>query len=288
MSRFRPFLLVLPAIILLLFTGLLPFFYAIFYAFSNFILTSKKGIEFVGLQNFQKFVDDPEFITSLSRGVCFSSLSVLIELSLGIGIAFMLSREFKGRNFFKILLCLPLSIPPIIVGAIWRLMVYPGIGPLPYILGLLGLKYDITTDGLQALVTVVLVNVWHWIPFDALIILAGLSGIQREVIESSAVDGATTLQQLRHILMPLIKYELLLVMLIRFMDSLKIFDEVWMMTGGGPGSATRFLSISLYTLILKGWDVGYGAAISLIFLYLMEVLTWILYKVISLYGGGAS
>jgi multiple sugar transport system permease protein len=160
----------------------------------------------------------------------------------------------------------------------WKLLVYPAIGPLPYYLAKLGLIWDISTNSTVALLTTVLMDTWHWLPFSVLIILAGLSGVPLAILESAAIDGVSGIKKLTHIMLPMIKFELLLVILFRGMDSFRIFDEIWMLTGGGPGSATRYLSVSLYMLTLKGWDIGLGSAFSTLFLYIIIVMSWLLYQ----------
>ena len=279
---FRAWFLLIPAMVLLVFTGLVPFFYALYIALNRYILVSATApMKYIGLNNFRTLVNDIEFTSSFLRGVAFSAACVLVQLWLGLGVAFILFRGFKGISLFRVILCLPLAIPPIAIGSMWKLMMNPGIGPVPYLLRKVGILYDYTGNAFQAFVTTILMDTWHWTPFVALVLLAGLSAIPRETIESAEVDGASPWQMLRYVYLPLIKHECLLVILLRFMDAFRIFDEVWMLTTGGPGSATRYLSISLYTLILKGWDMGYGAAISLVFLYVIIVLSWILFKVIT-------
>jgi multiple sugar transport system permease protein len=198
----------------------------------------------------------------------------------GIIVALIIHRRFRGESIFKVILTLPLAIPPVAIGSMWKLLVYPAIGPLPYYLSKIGISWDITKSATNSFATTVIMDTWHWLPFSVLIILAGLTGIPKEILESAAVDGASGLRRLWYIIFPSIKFELMLVVLFRGMDAFRIFDEIWMLTGGGPGNTTRYLSVSLYMLVLKGWDIGLGSAFSALFLYIIIVLSWILYKII--------
>ena len=190
-------------------------------------------------------------------------------------------RKFKGNIAFRVILTLPLAVAPIAVGSMWRIMMFPGLGPIPYYLKhFLGLNWDMTTSSSTAFATTVMMDTWHWLPLAALILLSGLASIPQAMLESAAIDGVNILQKLRFIYLPLIRFEILFVVLLRGMDAFRIFDEVWMLTGGGPGNTTRFLSVSLYTLILRGWDMGYGAAISLVYLYVIIVMCWILFQAV--------
>jgi len=273
-----------PIAVLLVFTGLVPWIPGMYYSFFSYNLLSAESPKYIGLTNFRTLVFDQEFITSLVRGVTFSISSALGGLFSGLVLALILYKRFKGVSFFKVVMCLPLAIPPIAIGSMWKLMLNPQVGPIPYYLSKIGITYNITADSGQAFLTTLLLDVWHWLPLSALVLLAGLSTIPRDVIEAADVDGAEGISKFRHVILPMIKYECLLVVLIRFMDSFRIFDEVWMLTAGGPGSATRYLSIYLYSLVLRGWNMGYGAAFSLVFFYIIEVFSWILFRTIS--GGG--
>jgi multiple sugar transport system permease protein len=227
-------------------------------------------------------VNDSAFLGSLTLGTLFAFTGVVIQLLIGLATAFIIHRRFRGVGVFKVILTLPLAIAPVAVGSMWRLMMYPGIGPIPYYMErLLGIDWDITASSDIAFATTIIMDTWHWLPFVALILLAGIEKVPLDILESAEVDGVSNWQKLMHIFLPLIKYEVALVVLLRAMDAFRIFDEIWMLTGGGPGSATRYLSVLLYTLILRGWDIGYGATVSIIFLYIIIVVSWILYQIIA-------
>ena len=281
MAKFRPWYLLVPAVSLLAFIDLAPFFYGIGLSLQRWMMTSPAPITYVGFDNYRFLVNDSEFLNAFVRGITFAAISIACQLLLGLGTAFIMLRKFKGDIVFKVILTLPLAVAPIAVGSMWRIMMFPGLGPIPYYLQhFFGIHWDMTGDSATAFATVVMMDTWHWLPLAALILLSGIAGVPQPLLESASIDGVTVLQKLRFIYLPLIKFEVLFVVLLRGMDAFRIFDEIWMLTGGGPGDTTRFLSISLYTLILRGWDIGYGAAISLVYLYVIIVMCWVLYQAV--------
>ncbi|HDN84663.1 MAG TPA: sugar ABC transporter permease, partial [Candidatus Aerophobetes bacterium] len=168
------------------------------------------------------------------------------------------------------------------IGSIWVLMTNPDIGPLPYILHKFGIDYNIGVNAKQAFFTVVFMDIWHWTPFVTLTLLAGLTSFPKEPFEAAKVDGANKWQTLRYITLPLLTPVILTMLFIRIMDTFRIFDEVWMLTGGGPGTATRFVSIDVVRRVLVSTDYGYGSSMSVFLLYLTIVMCWLLLNIISI------
>jgi len=279
--KFRPWILVLPATLYLFLIDIAPTIFALWASFQKYILLSPLPIEFVAFENYKKLLNDVDFWQSFVRSLTFASLSTIVQLIIGMGVAFILYRDFKGKNIFRTILVLPLGVSPIAIGCMWKLMMNPLMGPVPWILKQLGFTFNYAAISWQAFGLLVLLDTWHWLPFTAIVLLSGLVSIPKDTIESSEVDGANVLQKLLHIQLPLITNEILLVTLMRFMGSFQIFDEVWMLTTGGPGHATRFLSILLYqTALLYSIDVGYGVTISLLYLFFIVIFSWILFKII--------
>lgn len=270
-----------PTLAILALVGLLPFFYVLYLSFFRYNIFSAIGKVFNGLNNYRQLVFDPDFLHSLGIGFIFIVLCCLIELPLGYGIAELLNRNFMGKGLFRAVLTLPLTIAPITIGTIWVLLTRPGVGPIPYWLGKLGINYDPGLYKVQAFATVIAMDVWHWTPFVALTILAGLASLPKDPFDAARVDGASNLQILRYVTLPLLRPVLLVVLFIRIMDGFKIFDEVWMLTGGGPGQATRFASIHIVRSVLAQTDYGYGATMSVFILYLTIVMCWLLLVIIK-------
>ncbi|MBE0479148.1 sugar ABC transporter permease [Candidatus Aerophobetes bacterium] len=255
--QYKAWGLLTPTLVILIFIGLLPFFYVIYLSLFKYNIWSAIGMVFTGVDNFRKLMFDSDFMYSLGTGLTFVAITCVLQMFLGLAIALLLTNEFVGKGVIRTILALPLAIAPITIGSIWVLMTNPDIGPLPYILHKIGISYNIGVNANQAFFTVVLMDVWHWTPFITLTLLAGLTSFPREPFEAAIVDGANKWQVLRYITFPLLTPVILTVLFIRIMDAFRIFDEVWMLTSGGPGTATRFVSIEVVRRILVSTDYGY-------------------------------
>jgi multiple sugar transport system permease protein len=235
-------------------------------------------MQWTGVNNYRRLVFDDDFLRSLGRTGLFAFLTVTIQLFLGFLLAQTLMRPFPGRTVFRTIFTLPLVMAPIAVGATWRLLTIPGFGPVPYYLDRwFGYDYRIATFGNQAFVTVLLMDIWHWTPFVTLTLLAGLLAMPKEPQEQAMVDGANRWQIFRHLTIPMMMPILLTTVFIRLMDALRIVDEVFMLTSGGPGDATRFIGLHIYRVVVPKTDYGYGSAMSLLVLYFTIVLCWLLF-----------
>jgi len=276
----NPWLLFLPAFIIVGFNSFIPTFYAAYLATQKYTL----GVPsiFIGYDNFFHLMFDPIFWDSLSKGFAFVFACLVIEIPLGLALALALHRDTRVNRVIRTILSTPLLIPPLVVGSIWLLMVRPDIGPIPYILRkLFNLNYDIGTSPFQAFFTTVLMDVWHWTPFVFLVLVAARASIPPEPYESAMVDGASSWDIFRYITLPGMKYGIMIAFLIRMMDALKIFDEVWVLTAEGPKKATNYLSIYIVKTALSELDMGYCAAMSLFFLYIVIIITFITLKVMA-------
>ncbi len=274
--------LLAPPLLVLGFAGLLPFFYVVYVGFFDWNVFSKTGdLVWAGANNYRRLVFDTEFLAALKRGIVFTLWTVTLEMVLGMALAQLLMREFKGKSFFRAVHALPLTVAPIAVGATWRLMTIPGLGPLPYYLRRIGIDYNIGRYAGQAFATTVLMDVWHWTPFVTLTLLAGLTALPREPFEQAMVDGANRWQILRHLTLPMLRPVILTALFLRIMDALRIVDEVWMLTGGGPGTATRYVGIHVWRVVFPKTDYGYGSAMSVLLLYFTIVLCWLLLTAIT-------
>ncbi|MCB0086257.1 MAG: sugar ABC transporter permease, partial [Caldilineaceae bacterium] len=180
--------------------------------------------------------------------------------------------------FFRTIHALPIMVAPIAVGAVWRLLVIPGFGPVPFFLDRwFDIEYNIGTYTSHAFFTTVIMDVWHWTPLVTLTMLAGIQQIPDIYYEAARIDGANRWQIFRYITIPMLMPVILTTTFIRIMDALRIVDEVWMLTGGGPGSATRYAGIHIWRVVFPQTDYGYGSAMSLLVLYFTIVLSWLLY-----------
>jgi len=226
--------------------------------------------EFVGIRNFQDLLGDPRVWTALRNTLLFAVPAVLLEFLAGLGLALLLRREPPGAALFKSILLIPLMIVPVVTGFTWAFMLHLDFGPLPEVLRAVGLTALGTTPVLasRALVipALVLVDAWVATPFVMLVLLAGLQAIPPEPYEAAAVDGASAGQCFLFITLPLLRPAILVALLIRTINAVNFFDVAFVMTGGGPGTASELLSLFNYRIAFGDFDLGYGAAVSLFIL----------------------
>lgn len=274
--------LLAPTLVILGFAGLAPFIYVLYVGFFDWtIFARESGMVWVGADNYRKLVFDSMFLSSLRRSLLFTVVTVVVEMSLGFFLAHLLLKKFKGRNLFRAIHSLPLTVAPIAVGASWRLLTIPGIGLFPHYLEKIGINFNIGTSSIQAFLTVIMMDVWHWTPFVTLTMLAGLSALPKSPIESAMIDGANRWQVFRFITLPLMRPVIMTALFLRIMDALRIVDEVFMLTKGGPGTATRFVGIHIWRVVIPKTDYGYGSAMSVLLLYFTVVLCWLLITTIA-------
>jgi multiple sugar transport system permease protein len=272
-------LLLAPTLVLLGVFGILPFLYVLFLSFHQWNPFGANPDRFlIWGDNFRRLVFDTEFLLSIWVTLKFAVFAVLSEIVLGYLLAQLFMREFPGRGFFRTIHTLPLIVAPIVVGSVWRLMTTPSIGIIPHYLDAwFGYEMNIGSNATAAFVVTVIMDIWHWTPLVTLTLLAALLSLPKEPFEQAQIDGANRFQIFWHITLPLLKPALLATVFIRMMDALRTVDEVWMLTGGGPGAATRYVGLHIWKVVFPKTDYGYGAAISVIVLYLTLVLCWMLY-----------
>ena len=274
-----------PTFIILVLTGLLPFIFVIYVGFFDWnVFSAVPGLHFVGVNNYRRLVFDNGFLLSLWRTVVFTFWVVFSELIIGFILAQLLTRDFRGKTFFRTVHALPLMIAPIAVGATWRLLTIPGFGLISYYLAWIGIDYRLGNYPTQAFITVIIMDIWHWTPFVTLTLLAGLTAVPKEPLEQAMVDGANKWQVYRYLTIPMMMPVILTTTFIRIMDALRIVDEVFMLTGGGPGNSTRFIGLYIWQVVFPKTDYGYGSAMSLLTLYFTLVLCWLLFIAITQVG----
>jgi len=278
--------LLAPTLIILGIMGLLPFFYVLVVGFFDWNVVSATGKPiWTGANNFRRLVFDPNFLGAMSRTLLFTVTVVVSELVLGFLLAQALVKDFPGKSFFRTIHALPLMVAPIAVGATWRLMTVPGFGIAPYYLDRwFGIDYNIGRYAEHAFATTILMDIWHWTPFVTLTMLAGLSALPKEPMEQALVDGANRWQVLRHLTLPMMMPVIITTTFIRLMDALRVVDEVYLLTGGGPGDSTRFIGIHIWRVVMTWTDYGYGSAVSLLVYYFTLVLCWLLFIALSQIG----
>ena len=272
-------LMLAPTLILLAVFGIIPFLYVVWVAFHQWNpFGANPEMIFNGADNFRRLVFDEAFLASVGVTGAFVFFAVLSELILGYFLAQAFMREFPGRGFFRTIHTLPLIVAPIVVGSVWRLMTTPSIGIIPHLLDeWFGYEMNIGSSAATAFIITVIMDIWHWTPLVTLTLIAALVSLPREPFEQAEIDGANKREIFWYITLPMIRPAILATVFIRLMDALRTVDEVWMLTGGGPGAATRYVGLHIWRIVFPKTDYGYGSAISVIVLYLTIVICWLLY-----------
>ncbi len=267
-------LFVLPAILVLLAITVFPLIYELRLAFHSLELTVSEEATWVGLQNFiDVLTDDPRFWNAMRVTAILMIGGVTIQLALGIGLALLLNRLGRGRSVMVGLFLIPVMIAPVVAGFQFRMIYHDQFGPLNYIIEIItggrwgGLAW--IADPKVALYAIMMADVWQWTPFLMLIVLAGLQAIPVELYEAAEVDGASGAQAFGRITLPLLLPVITIGILIRAMDSFKLFDIIYLLTGGGPGDTTESISFYTYLQGFKFFSLGYTAAMA--FLQLLVI-----------------
>ena len=270
--RFLPLvLLVGPSVLVLGVLALYPILRVLVDSFFNVDYASGQRA-FTGLANYRAVLADSEFSASFFNTLQFTVVASVSEVVLGGALALLFFRAFRGRRFVIPLLILPMMLSTLVCSAIWRNWLnYSGfLNALLAVFGLPGVQW--LSDPNLAIWSLILVDVWQWTPMAFLIILAGLQSIAPELYEAARTDGASEWQCLRHITLPLIVPQIVLAMLLRSIDTFKLFDKVYALTGGGPGNATQTLSTYIYDTGFRFFNMGPASAASVMMLLVSAVL----------------
>lgn len=272
-------ILLAPTLVILFLFGVVPFLYVAWLSFHQWNpFAVDPSIVFNGADNFRRLVFDTGFLASLGVTVAFVFFAVCSEIVLGYALAQAFLKDFPGKAFFRTIHTLPLIMAPIIVGSIWKLMTTPSIGIIPSLLdSWLGYDLNIGQSASAAFIVTVIMDIWHWTPLVTLTLIAALVSLPADPFEQAQIDGAGKPQIFWHITLPMIAPAVVATVFIRLMDALRIVDEVLMLTGGGPGSATRYLGVHIFREVFPRTNYGYGSAVSIIVLYLTIVACWLLY-----------
>ncbi|MDW9500585.1 ABC transporter permease subunit [Sinorhizobium meliloti] len=255
-----------PAAILLIFLTVVPMLNLFAMALAE-ITISRGNSEwaFRPLANFGLLLDDALFVTATLNTLLFVILSVSVELLLGIGLALLAASVRRGKGLVRTVTILPILVSPVAIGAMWRLMYSYDFGLVNQILEALGLaKVGWLSETSIALLSVVVVDIWHWTPLVFLILFAGVEGLPREVVEAARIDGANRRQLLRHIVLPLLAPAITVAFIFRSIAAFKVFDQIVLLTGGGPGTSTEIVSLRLYKVYFEQNAMGYGALLSVV------------------------
>ncbi len=281
-DRLVALVLLAPAVIYLFAMSVYPTIFSLWLSLHNYIIYRRDRVSFAGFSNFTDLLDSETFQESFRVTLEFAASAVTLELALGFAIAVLLDRKMRGIGVLRTLLIVPVLISPVGIALTFRYIFAPTYGLLTYLLHSVGLPSpDWTVSVTWALPVVVFVDVWQWTPFVALILLSAMQSVSVEVTEAAELDGLSEWQKLWRIVMPLVRPVLLVVVLIRLIDSIRVFDAVFVLTGGGPGSTTEVLSLFSYIRGFTEGDMGSASAIAWVTLVLVNVLVLIFLRFLS-------
>jgi multiple sugar transport system permease protein len=254
----------LAPVIIFLILILIPFFLGIWTSLTDAKLY-QSAVKFIGFGNYIQLFNDHSFRQSIVTTLEFTVLALLIQIPLGLGVAFLLDIPTRLQRFWRIMLVVPLLVPPVVAGLMWKTMMHPTSGVLNWLLGLLGFNgFPWLSSTSTALFSVVLIDTWIYMPFAALILLSGLQSVPVELVESANMDGANQFHKFRYLYLPWLSPYLLLVLIFRLADSLKVFDIIYQTSRGGPLNATRVLNIKAYEEAIRWSNTGRSMAIIMV------------------------
>lgn len=267
-----PYLLIAPTVAVLVALSIYPLFYAVKISLQT---GSGEALHW-SFANFARLAGDKFFLTALAHTCVYAVVALTFEFLIGLGLAVLLDRPLRGRSLFRSALLIPMMLPPVVVGVVWRLMLNPDFGAINGTLKGAGMNTDSltwTASPVFALASVIAVDVWQWTPFMFLVLLAGLQAIPQEPYEAALIDGSNAWQTFRYVTLPLLKPAILIALLLRTMDLLRVFDQIFILTEGGPGFATETVSLYIYRTAFRFFDFGYAAAMSFVLLILTNIIS---------------
>ncbi|THD82329.1 sugar ABC transporter permease [Aliigemmobacter aestuarii] len=275
----KAWFLVLPVLVIVAFSAVIPLMTVVNYSVNDTF--GNNQFFWAGLEWFEEMVTSNRLHEALGRQILFSAIILAIEVPLGIYIALNMPKSGFWASVCLVLMALPLLIPFNVVGTIWQIFGRVDIGLLGHYLAELGIDYNYTNDPLDAWITVIVMDVWHWTSLVALLCYAGLQSIPNAYYQAARVDQASRWAVFRYIELPKMAGVLLIAVLLRFMDSFMIYTEPFVVTGGGPGNSTTFLSIDLVKMAVGQFDLGPAAAFSIMYFLVILLVSWVFYTVMT-------
>ena len=275
----RAWFLVLPVLVLVAFSAVIPLMTVVNYSVQDTF--GNNQFFWNGLGWFQEVLASDRIRAALGRQILFSAIILAIEIPLGIFVALNMPKRGFWASLCLVLMALPLLIPWNVVGTIWQVFGRVDIGLLGRALAAMGFDYNYVNDPVDAWATIIVMDVWHWTSLVALLCYAGLQSIPDAYYQAARIDQASRWSVFRYIELPKMSGVLLIAVLLRFMDSFMIYTEPFVLTGGGPGNATTFLSIDLVKTAIGQFDLGPAAAFSLIYFLVILLISWVFYTVMT-------
>ncbi|MEA2584462.1 MAG: multiple sugar transport system permease protein, partial [Thermomicrobiales bacterium] len=275
-------LLLLPSLAFLVAMTVIPTVYSLWLSMRQYNLSRPDLAHWVGLRNYQQQLQDDLFWKALNVSLTFTVSVLVLEFVLGFLIATLLDRKMRGMGFVRTLFVIPVFASPVAMGLTWRYMYQPGYGLINFVLEAVGLpRVNWLASVDWAMPAVVIVDVWQWTPFVALILLAGMQSISTEIAEAAELDGLTKWQYMMRMVIPLIRPVVVVIGLIRLIDALKTFDLIYIITRGGPGTATYSLPLHAYSIGFASFLMGKSAAIAWIIVIVINIFTIVFLRILA-------
>ena len=277
------FILILPALLIVLGLYVYPLTYSFVISFFRSDIR-KPGVVFLGFKNYVEIFKTPELLLSFWKTIYFTMVSVAIEMVAGIAIALAFNRNFVGRPAARSLILIPWAIPAVVNGILWNWLVHPKIGIVNYLLVQLGIleRYKPwLADPAWALNIIIIADAWKWTPLVVLLILAGLQAIPDELYEAATIDGCTRTQTFFRVTLPLLRWPILVTLLLRTVEAIRVFDIIFIMTRGGPASTTKLTTFYVWEVAFKYHRLGFGSALAYLLTVLIVILAILYYRTVS-------
>lgn len=269
-----------PASVVVFILMVFPVAYTVYMSLHSWFASSVTSPEFVGLANFKRaFTTDERFRNAFWLTLYFTALATALQVILGVALALLLNRSFRGKGFFRSIFLLPMVATPVAIALVWMMMYNPTLGVVNYLVGLVGLgPYKWASDAHLVIPALAVVDTWEWTPLITLITLAGLATLPIEPYESALIDGATPAQMFWRITLPLLRPTIMVALLFRAIDCLKTFDIIYVMTAGGPGFASETLNVYTFQVGLFYFHIGYACSLLVILFSLVLGVSLVLIK----------
>ncbi len=269
-------MLILPAIVILLVTFLVPLLYSFLISLSDSESVISSHLEFNGLKNYISVLKNSRFQQAFCHTCFFVLVTITIEFLIGFIISLLLNCETRGSRTFKLIFSIPLMVAPVVSGLLWKWMFADQYGLINHLLSLLGIDAPLWfVSSTTSWVTIIVANLWLAVPFVILVLLAGLGGLSEDLNEAAKIDGANGKQIFFQIMLPQLKPTILIILVIRLTDAFRIYDLVYILTGGGPGGRTEVLSTYIYKATFTDWKFGEGAAASFLVMLIISIVSYI-------------
>jgi len=269
---------VVPAGVVVAAIIVLPWVFTLFMSVHEWRVGS--DLEFVGLANFRHMLTDERFLWSIVRTLYFTVLATLLPVLLGVAAAVCFHRRFPLRGLARTIFIMPMMATPVAVALVWTMMFHPQLGVLNYLLTSVGLPGSAWSyDAATVIPTLVMVETWQWTPLVMLIVLGGLASLPQDPYEAARLDGASAWQMFRHISLPLVWPHIVVALVIRTIDALKAFDTIFVISNGGPGTASETMNIYLYLQAFSYYNMGYASAIVVVFFVIILMISLVLFSI---------